>query len=119
MVVGITEIAFCCLTGLMLGIYLGSQSAMGTTTSLQFILLCILNTLGFVGAIFAVLRRKWKLALAGTISVILLVVFGGIFTYPSFYSPLSVEIFIVTAVVVIMLFAVPVALIAISKKEFR
>jgi len=122
-VVGITNIIFCGFVGLfmllMWGLYFNGEGSITVEWTLQLVVLSILTILGFVGGVYARWRRKWKLALAGSISVLLLVVSCGIFSLLDVYPPQISGTSIIMAFVVIVLLTVPIALIAMSKNEFK
>ncbi|MCJ7653692.1 MAG: hypothetical protein MUO97_00045 [Dehalococcoidia bacterium] len=116
---GILDIIFCCPVLLYLIFAVLWGSAEGTwyvAAVLQFVTAFALVGLAFVGAAYAMGRRKWKLALAGSISAFLPVAAGSIYVIlAAFDSPISTFI----GFGIIVLFSTPIALTAISKNEFK
>lgn len=117
---GILDFIFCCPVGFVL-IFMVLFSFEGgpwdIPTALQFVGLFALDGLAFVGAVLAICRKNWKLALAGSISAFLLAVPSGlVVTFVVLESSIP---YVVFGVILLLFGIAPVFLMALSKSEFK
>jgi hypothetical protein len=119
-VAGILDTIFCGSVGLFLVFLVLLGIAMVDTwdvaSVLQLVTAFALVGLGLVGAAYAMVQRKWKLALAGSISAFLPVAAGSIYVMLS-VTDRPISTFICSGITVLV--SIPIVLTAISKNEFK
>jgi hypothetical protein len=118
---GILDLILCCPVGFVL-IFMVLFSFEGgpwdISTALQFVGLFALDGLALVGAILAISRRNWRLALAGSISTFLLAVPSGLVVTFTVFESSSIP-YVVFGVILSLFGIGPVVLITLSKSEFK
>jgi hypothetical protein len=121
---GILDIIFCfpvflfVVFATLLGISLsgGAMTPWDVASVLQVATAFALVSLAFVGAVYAMMRRKWKLALAGSISAFLPGA-GSIYIMLLLSTDRPISTFEYSGIIVLA--SIPIILTAISKSEFK
>jgi hypothetical protein len=122
-VAGILDIINSCFVGIVLILMVLFASDGGPwdiPTALEFVALFALVGLGFVGGVVAILREKWKLALAGSIIVFLFLVSLSVLDFQYSNALKHFPLIIVFDFPLPLLIGmIPIILTALSKNEFK